>query len=174
MLSDTRNARPVLSLSGLVLFAFSSSRKLRFLGRFSAVCETLILERWQGFTLRYPQLTNRAQVKSMSTAEEHCEKNTCPVVEKSGDNVNDSSPKTAKIEKPYSGHCAPASRARASLTPSSLEKELKVYIFNSSRSFAGGSLLLLVSALCEALFDNCSQPRLLPVCDWSQSNRAAA
>lgn len=167
MLSDPGNARPVLSSSRSVLFVFSSSRKKRFSSRFSTVCETLILERWQGFRLRYPQLTNRAQVKSMSTAEQQREKNTCPAVDKSVDNVNDSSPKQAKTIQAYLAHCAPASRARASLPPSSEEKELKVYIFNSSRGFTRGSPCHIIGALCEVLFDNWSRPGPLFVCDWS-------
>lgn len=148
MLSDPGNARPVLSLSGLVLFAFSSSRKLRFLGRFSAVCETLILERWQAFTLRYPQPINRLLVKPMSKRYRALQRCTIMPVDNVSDNI---SVIRATAPHPY---------ARVSLRSINHIDYILIVV--------GASLLLLMSTLCKVLFDNCSQPRLLPVCDWSQ------
>ena len=117
------------------------------------------------------RLLHRANVSEMSNGAAATEKNACSGVQKAGDNVNDSRPKQAKIEKPYSGHCAPASRARASVPPSSVQKELKVYIFNSNRGLAGGSPRHIMGALCKVLFDNWSRPGPLFVCGRPHSSK---
>ena len=148
MLSDTRNARPVLSLSGLVLFAFRPSRKLRFLGRFCTVCRTLILQPWQAFTLRYPQPINRLLVKAMSKRYRALQRCTIMPVDNVSDNIS------------VIRGTAPHPYARVSLRSINHIDYILIVV--------GASLLLLMSALCKVLFDNWSRPGSLLVCDWSQ------